>query len=55
MKKFKIDVSWTMTASVEVEADTLAEAMDKVHDMDLSYFDAKYLDDSFNANESEKE
>lgn len=53
MKQFKIDVSWTVTATVEVEANTLAEAMDKVHDMDLSDFDGEYLDGSFNASESE--
>lgn len=46
--KFKLPVQWMMTADMEIEADTLSEAIAKAGDAPLP--DGEYLDSSFEVN-----
>ena len=48
MSKYTINCSWEMFGHVDVEADSLDKAMDKVKDeMKLSDINAEYVSDSF--------
>jgi secreted Zn-dependent insulinase-like peptidase len=48
MGKYKVGCVWTMYGSVEVEADTIEEAMEKAHDPYLPLPEnGVYLEDSF--------
>ena len=48
MSKYTINCSWEMFGHVDVEANSLDEAMDKVKDeMKLSDINAEYVSDSF--------
>jgi len=51
MKKFKIPVSWTMISDIDVQANSLDEAIDIVQ---LQWaelpLDGDYVDDSFEVN-----
>ena len=50
MSKYTIDCSWEMYGHVDVEANSLDEAMDKVrNEMKLSDINAEYVADSFQA------
>jgi len=50
MSKYTIDCSWEMFGHVDVEANSLDEAMDKVrNEMKLSDINAEYVADSFQA------
>jgi hypothetical protein len=48
--KFEVSVSWTMTATMIVGADSKEEADNLVREMNLPT-DGEYLDDSFNVDE----
>ena len=47
MKKYIIDVSWVVTSSVEIEANSYAEAVDAAFQIPLADFEPLYLGDSF--------
>lgn len=47
MPKFKIPVVWQMVGKIEIEADTLEDAVQKVHDSTVPLPDGDYLEDSF--------
>ena len=48
MSKYTINCSWEMFGHVDIEANSLDEAMDKVKDeMKLSDINAEYVSDSF--------
>ena len=48
MSKYTINCSWEMFGHVDVEADSLDEAMDKVKDeVKLSDINSEYVSDSF--------
>ena len=47
MKKWKIPVVWQMAGIVEIEADSLEEAIDLAEVDDVSLPDGSYIDDSF--------
>ena len=48
MRKYIIDCSWQMYGNVEVEANSLEEAIEKVEtETELSNINAEYLSDSF--------
>ena len=47
--KYKIPVSWTMVADMEIEADSLDEAIEKAEEANLPD-DAEYCDSSFEVN-----
>ena len=50
MKKQRVAVNWQMCGYIEVEADSLEEAMDKVNDDPDNYslpYDSYYVDGSF--------
>lgn len=47
MPKFRIPVSWRLSAVMEIEADNLIDACNKAWDEDLPEGD--YVDDSFEA------
>lgn len=47
MKKWIIPVAWEMSGEIEIEANTLAEAMDRVFDGDIGLPDGDYVDGSF--------
>ena len=47
MPKFKIPVSWMMSATVIVEAENLEDAVNKAEDGLLPMEDAEYCDGSF--------
>lgn len=50
MKKQRVAVTWQMCGYIEVEADSLEEAMDKVNDDPDDYelpYDSDYVDGSF--------
>ena len=50
MAKFKIPVEWSVLGVVEIEADSMEEAVDKfdetINDIPLPY-QSEYIDDSF--------
>ena len=48
MPKFTIPVSWTMIDDMEIEADTLEEAIDIAEESDLTK--GEYCDSSFEVN-----
>jgi hypothetical protein len=50
MAKFKVAVQWMETAEIEIEAESLKEAMQKAKDADLPD-NGEYLTDSFEVNE----
>ena len=53
MSKYTINCSWEMFGHVDVEADSLDEAMDKVKDeMKLSDINSEYVSDSFKIDDS---
>ena len=54
-KKYKIPVWWSMSGTVEIEADSLEEAIDKAEtDSDISLpEDSYYIDDSWEVNRDE--
>ena len=45
MKKFKVAVQWMMTATIEVEAEDIEDAIDIAADADLP--EGEFLEDSF--------
>lgn len=45
MKKFKVAVQWMMTATIEVEAEDIEDAIDIAADADLPA--GEFLEDSF--------
>ncbi len=45
MKTYDLDVSWTMTGTMKVEANSYEEAVNKALEADLP--DGEYLGDSF--------
>lgn len=45
MKKYEIPVTWMMRGSLNIEADSLAEAIKKAHDEPLP--NGEYIDGSF--------
>lgn len=48
MKKWKIPVAWEMSGVVEIEADTLEEAMEIVEtDMSIGLPEGEYIEGSF--------
>ena len=49
-KTFEISVDWTVTATVEIEAESLEEAIKLAHDAELPY-PGEYVDDSFRVDE----
>ena len=49
MPKFTIPVSWTMITDMEIEADSLDEAITKAESQELPE-DGEYLDSSFDIN-----
>jgi hypothetical protein len=51
MKTYKIAVEWTMIADIEVEANSLDEAIEKVEEMDSLPDNGEYLEDSFQVDE----
>ena len=54
MSKYTINCSWEMFGHVDVEADSLNEAMDKVKDeVKLSDINSAYVTDSFQAEPGE--
>ena len=54
MSKYTINCSWEMFGHVDVEADSLNEAMDKVKDeVKLSDINSEYVTDSFQAEPGE--
>lgn len=50
MKKYKIAVSWGMSAELEIEADSLQSAIDEVYD-DPDLPQGEYISCSFEVNE----
>ena len=50
MKKFVIPVQWIMFADVEIEADSLNEAIDIVNLQYPELPEGEYVDDSFEVN-----
>ena len=53
MSKYTINCSWEMFGHVDVEADSLDEAIDKVKDeMKLSDINSEYVSDSFKIDDS---
>jgi hypothetical protein len=46
MKLYKIPVEWTMTGTVEVESESLLEAIDEAYEASLPD-DGEYMDGSF--------
>ena len=51
MAKFRVAVEWSMYGEVEVDADTLQEAIEKVEDdLDMPLPEGEYIDDSFVVN-----
>ena len=48
MKKWIIPVIWEMAGKIEIEANTLSEAMDRVFDGDVGLPEGDYVEDSFN-------
>lgn len=56
MKKFKLPVYWTMSGTIEVEAETVQEAIDYAYSDKCRLPDeCYYLEDSFEVEESEIE
>lgn len=51
MKKFKIATQWIVCADVEVEAETLEEAMQKARQIDTLPVEDDYLNGSYEVNE----
>lgn len=49
-KKYKIPVYWTMVAEMEIEAETLHDAIEMAYD-DCDLPKGEYLDSSFEVNE----
>ena len=49
-KTFQVSVDWTVTATVEIEADSLEEAIKLAHDAELPY-PGEYVEDSFRVDE----
>lgn len=49
MKTFKVAVEWTMTKTLNIEAEDLDDAIEQAEDMDVPT-DGEYLDESFCAN-----
>lgn len=49
MKTYKIPVSWSVMATMEIEADSLAEAIEKADDASLPT-DPDYMEGSFEIN-----
>ena len=49
MNKYKIPVSWSVCGIMEVEANSLEDAIDKAEDMPLPT-DTDYIDGSFEVN-----
>lgn len=47
MKKFKIPVCWEMYGYIEVEADNLEDAMDKIKDDSTPLPEGAYVEGSF--------
>lgn len=47
MSKFRVNVSWSVSGCVEIEADDESQAEDKAHELSLSEFNAEYMGDSF--------
>lgn len=47
MKTFRIPVFWTVGADMEIQAETLKDAITKAYDMDIPK-NGEYIDDSFN-------
>lgn len=54
MKKFKIPVSWEMYGFVEIEAETLDEAVNRAwnDNIPLPYY-SEYVDESFRVDEED--
>jgi hypothetical protein len=53
MKTYKIPVVWQMMGTVEVQAESLDDAVDKVLDTDVPLpEDGEYIEDSFEVDES---
>ena len=53
MSTYTINCSWEMFGHVDVEADSLDEAMDKLKDeMKLSDINSEYVSDSFKIDDS---
>ena len=53
MKTYKIPVTWSVCATMEVEANSLSEAITKAEDMSLDtslLTDPEYIDGSFEVN-----
>ncbi len=48
MPKFKIPVSWTMVADMEIEAETLEDAISEAESAELP--EGEYCDSSFEVN-----
>ncbi len=53
MKTYKIPVQWVMTGEIEVQANSLKEAIEAAYDADLPQ--GEYLDDSFMVEEDNLE
>jgi hypothetical protein len=51
MAKFIIASQWMVTAETEVDASSLEEALDKIHEMPTHALGGEYLDDSFEIND----
>lgn len=47
MPKFRIPVSWSVSATMTIEADNLEDACTKAWDEDLPLADSDYVDNSF--------
>lgn len=60
MKKFKIPVTWEMYGTIEIEADSLEEAIQKFDDIEINGeghdlpLENYYVDGSFNREEDEE-
>ena len=60
MKKFKIPVTWEVYGTIEIEADSLEEAIQKFDDIEINGegydlpLENYYVDGSFNREEDEE-
>ena len=60
MKKFKIPVTWEVYGTIEIEADSLKEAIQKFDDIEITGeghdlpLENYYIGDSFNREEDEE-
>lgn len=50
MAKFKVAVEWVMTKNIEIEADSLSEAILEAEDLPNLPDDGDYLEGSFEVN-----